>query len=429
MIFETLADVGCWEVITKIKGASFLMIKEQTIDTLKSFYNLMTQTRKVRFDIVNQLLSFNPVSKGLYDALQSALRSLEMCLKEEHKTILKIDGSEDIGVDLTYEITELKKDIYYIENGEDKFMSYLESMHPDFSSHVQKCVALLKGKHFNCLITDRDGTTNNYCGRYRSSVQSIYNAVFLTRFAKNATSNPIIITSAPLKDIGIVDVSTIPDKVIIYAASKGREFIDLSGTRKSYPVDDQKQQLIGRLNQELNRLIKDPAFEKFSMIGSGLQLKFGQTTIARQDISGAIPEAKSKAFLALVENIVKKLDPAGENFRIEDTGLDIEIILTISEKNAGLKDFDKGDAVKYLDKELNLGMGNGPHLICGDTGSDVPMLEAAMEKTADTWSVFVTRNPELAERVKAVCPNALTVPEPDILISILNQLAIQQMTP
>lgn len=405
------------------------MIKEQTIDTLKSFYNLMAQTRKVRCDIVNQLLSFNSVSKGQYDALQSALRSLEMCLKEEHKTTLKIDGSEDIDVDLTYEITELKKDIYYLENGEDKFISYLESMHPNFSSHVQNGVALLKGKYFNCFITDRDGTTNNYCGRYRSSIQSIYNAVFLTRFAKNATSNPIIITSAPLKDIGIVNVSTIPDKVIIYAASKGREFIDLSGTRKSYPVDNQKQQLIGRLNRELSQLIKEPAYEKFSMIGSGLQLKFGQTTIARQDINDSILEAKSKAFLALVENIVKKLDPAGENFRIEDTGLDIEIILTISDEKVGLKDFDKADAVKYLDKELNLGLGKGPHLICGDTGSDVPMLEAVMESTDDTWSVFVTQNPELADRVRAVCPNALTVPEPDILISILNQLAIHQMTP
>ncbi len=393
------------------------MIEEQTIDTLKSFYNLMSQTRTVRFDIVNQLLSFDSVPKNQLVALKSALRSLELCMKEEHKTTLKIDDSEDIDVDLTYEITELKKDIYYLENGENQFLHYLESLHPDYSSHVQNSVARLEGKHFSCFITDRDGTINNYCGRYRSSVQSIYNAVFLTRFAKNVTSNPIMITSAPLKDIGIVNVSTIPDKVVVYAASKGREFIDLSGTRKSYPIDDQKQRLIDRLNQELGQLIEDPANEIFSMIGSGLQLKFGQTTIARQDINGSIPEAKSKTFSAMVESIVKKLDPAGENFRIEDTGLDIEIILTISDEKAGLKDFDKADAVKYLDKELNLSMDKGPHLICGDTGSDVPMLEAAMEKTTDTWSVFVTRNTELAARVKAVCPNALTVPEPDILVS------------
>jgi hypothetical protein len=405
------------------------MIKEQTIDTLKAFYNLMAQTHTVRVNIVNQLLLFNSFPKNRYNSLQSALRSLETCLKEEHKATFKIDGSEDIDVDLTYEIAELKKDIYYLENGEDKFMSYLESIHPDFLSHVQNGVELLKGKHFNCFITDRDGTTNNYCGRYRSSVQSIYNAVFLSRFAKNAASNPIIITSAPLRDIGIVDVSTIPEKVIVYAASKGREFIDLSGTRKNYPIGSQKQQLIDSLNKELDQLIKDPAFEKFSMIGSGLQLKFGQTTIARQDINGSIPESESKAFLTLVEDIVKELDPAGKNFRIEDTGLDIEIILTISDEKAGLKDFDKGDAVKYLNKELKLGMGKGPHLICGDTGSDVPMLKAAMEKTADTWSVFVTRNLELADQIKTVCPNTLTVPEPDILVSILNQIAITQVTP
>ena len=92
-------------------------------------------------------------------------------------------------------------------------------------------------------------------------------------------------------------------------------------------------------------------------------------------------------------------------------------------KRAGLKDFDKGDGIKYLDKELNLDMNKGPHLICGDTGSDLPMIEATMERTNDTWSIFVTKNQELVERVKAVCPNALIVSEPDILVTILNQLS------
>ena len=338
--------------------------------------------------------------------------------------MLKIDHSEKIEVDLTYEITELKKDIYYLENGESGFRSYLESMHPGFSSYVQQGLSVLAGKHFNCFITDRDGTTNNYCGRYRSSIQSIYNAVFLTRFASNTVSNPIMVTSAPLKDIGIMDVSTIPEKVIIYAASKGREFVDLSGSRRSFPVDPEKQQLIDRLNQNLTELIREPAYEKFSLIGSGLQLKFGQTTIARQDINGSIPAAESEAFLAIIKNLVKELDPFENNFRIEDTELDIEIILTISDEKAGLKDFDKADAVKYLDRELGLNMGKGPHLVCGDTSSDVPMLEAAMEKTADTWSIFVTDKPELVDRVRTVCPEAVIVPQPDILITILNQLSI-----
>ena len=210
---------------------------------------------------------------------------------------------------------------------------------------------------------------------------------------------------------------------MIYAASKGREFIDLSNERRTFPIDDQKQKLIERLYQKLDDLVKDPAYEKFSLIGSGLQFKFGQITIARQDINGSIEEPKSDEFLGLIKNIVTDLDPAHENFRIEDTGLDIEIILTISDKKAGLKDFDKGDGVKYLDKELNFDLNKGPHLICGDTGSDLPMIEATMQRTNDTWSIFVTKNQELAERVKAVCSNAVIVPEPDILVTILNQLS------
>ena len=232
-----------------------------------------------------------------------------------------------------------------------------------------------------------------------------------------------MMTSAPLKDIGIVDVSVTPDKTMIYAASKGREFIDLSTARRTFPIDDQKQQLIERLNRKLVNLVKDPAYEKFSLIGSGLQFKFGQTTIARQDINGSIEAPKSEEFFRLIENIVTDLDPTNDNFRIEDTGLDIEIILTISDKKAGLKDFDKGDGVNYLDKELNLDMNKGPHLICGDTESDVPMVEATMNRTSDTWSIFVTKNQELTDRLKTVCPNVLIVPEPDILITILNQLS------
>ena len=337
---------------------------------------------------------------------------------------LEIGDSKTIDMDLTYEVTELEKDIYFLENGEEKLITYLDSLHSGFISHVQSGVETLNKKQFNCFITDRDGTINNYCGRYRSSIQSIYNALFLARFANNCTSNPIIITSAPLEDIGITDVSTLPEKTIIYAASKGREFIDLYGKRRNFPIEDEKQALINRLNHELSKLVQEPAYEIFSLIGSGLQFKFGQTTIARQNITGSIDGAQSDAFLAIIKNIVKRLDPAGDNFIIEDTGLDIEIILSISDQKKGLKDFDKADAIQYLDEELNLHMGNGPNLICGDTKSDIPMLEAAMDRTKNTWSIFVTKNKELSDCVTAVCPDAVIVPEPDMLITTLNQVAL-----
>ena len=52
---------------------------------------------------------------------------------------------------------------------------------------------------FHNLITDRDGTINNYCGRYKSSVQSAYNSIFLSRFATDCCQNSIILTAAPLQ--------------------------------------------------------------------------------------------------------------------------------------------------------------------------------------------------------------------------------------
>ncbi|MBL0717361.1 MAG: hypothetical protein JJV89_04865 [Desulfosarcina sp.] len=407
-----------------------MMIEKHEIRLLKEFYNLMAGTRTVRFRIVENIFKNHSsessdhdvkkdVDKEQINSLKNALFSLETIPSEGIKRRLLLDDVKEIEVDLAYEIEELKKDIFYLENGEKKFCGYLETIHSGFAEQVEAGVKKMESLDFNCFITDRDGTINNYCGRDRSSIQSVYNAVFVTRFAKHKTANPIIITSAPLKDPGIVDVSVNPENAIIYAASKGREFIDLNGSRRTYPIEKNKQQLINKLNKKLSDILVNPELEKFTLIGSGLQLKFGQTTIARQDISGAIPDDESDKFLELVKKIVSDIDPDGNNFKIEDTGLDIEIILTIEDSQSGPKDFDKGDAVRYLDAELDLSMSQGPHLICGDTASDIPMIEAAIEQTQETWTVFVTKNKTLAEKVSATCSNAVIVPEPDMLVGIL----------
>ncbi len=400
------------------------IINRQEIFTLQQFYELMAMTRALRLQIVENIFNNTPIPSTCIDSLANAHASLTNIPLEQKERILDINDSKSIAVDLTYEMTELEKDIFYLENGEPAFIEYLEKIHSDFRMHLDAGVIKLKGLQFNCFMTDRDGTINNYCGRYRSSVQSVYNSVFITRFAKKRTACPIILTSAPLENFGIVDVSVNPEKTLIYAASKGREFLDLTGKRRYCHIDKQKQIILDKLNQRLSELIKEPSFEKFSLIGSGLQLKFGQATIARQDISGSIPEDESDAFLNKIKKIVFELDPERKNFIIEDTGLDIEIILTIKDSQCGLKDFDKADAVKYLNSELDFDMTKGPHLVCGDTLSDIPMIKAFLDKTRDTWSIFVTKDNELAEKVKGICPNSVIVPEPDMLVAILGFLSI-----
>ncbi len=400
----------------------------QDIRTLKELYQLKAETRELREPVVKNIIKQRTVGQSVIESLKNALYSLETIYIDDdtgHR-LLRLDGKKQIEVDLTYEIRELQKDIYYLEYGEDKFIDYLAKFIPDFRLFVNQGFNLLRGKHFNAFITDRDGTTNNYCGRYRSSVQPIYNSVFLTRFAKNCCRFPIIITSAPLKDFGILNVSINPSNTFVYAGSKGREFIDLDGEFNSFPIDEAKQKMIRLLNNRMLVLLQDPNFEKFNFIGSALQIKFGQTTVARQDISRSIKDEESRAFLEKVKSIVREIDPTGRNFRIEDTGLDIEIILTIDMKTgeSTIKDFDKGDGLSFISGKLDLEKHAGPNLVCGDTPSDIPMLKKAMEMFDDVWTIFVTRDEKLKKQVQEICPNSYTVPYPDILLTILGLLSL-----
>ena len=71
---------------------------------------------------------------------------------------------------------------------------------------------------FHNFITDRDGTTNMYCGRYVTSIQAVYNAVWLATFSKQCCENSLFMTSAPLH--GLKDVSIMPDGTFIHGCSK-----------------------------------------------------------------------------------------------------------------------------------------------------------------------------------------------------------------
>jgi hypothetical protein len=394
------------------------------ISSMKEFYDVMAESKGVRSEIVLDLFAGRTVQGSAIDFLESCHSSLMDLVGPDRKGVLALDGTRSIKVDLTYEITELHKDLVFLKNGEKAFLGHLETIHPGYAFMVARGAEELGNLPFSCLITDRDGTTNNYCGRYRSSIQSVWNAVFLTRFAQKRTEHPIIVTSGPLKNGGILSVSTAPEGSFIYAASKGRECLDLSGTIHQYPVPEPKQELLERLNRRLQELVQEERHEQFSLIGSGLQFKFGQSTVARQDINRSVPDAESEAFLATIREIVRELDPDEESFRIEDTGLDVEIILTIEDERLGLKDFDKGDAVRFLNRELGLGLEEGHLLVCGDTASDIPMVVAAMEHSEATKTIFVTRDQALGRKVGEVCPGALVVPEPDILVGILNEMAL-----
>jgi hypothetical protein len=392
------------------------------IETIKDFYSGMQQSSIVRRRLVSNILSGEAPRTGDVEFLRSLYTALDTVLDERGYAALKTD-QKTISLKLDYEILELEKDLVYLEQGEKALLGHLAGLHRDFQEDLDGALRFCStlSLPLGCLITDRDGTVNNYCGRYRSSIQSAYNGVFLARFAATAARKTVILTSAPLSPGGLEELTVSPPGTLLLAGSKGREYRDDAGRQGALPIEPEKQKMLERLNRRLGELLQNPRYELFAMIGSGLQFKFGQTTVARQDIYGSISEAQSAAFAEVIGQLIREIDPRGRYFRTEDTGKDIEIILTV-EHEGGLKDFDKGDGILFLDSELDLGLARGGTMVCGDTSSDIPMVDAARGMSPETAAIFVTRDRGLQEAVRGVCRRAHFVTEPDVLVCLLNQL-------
>ncbi len=398
----------------------------ETIETIQQFYALMQETGKLRRKLVARIMEGErPYPQGS-EQLRSFLNALRRIPRQNGRFVLtggagRTQTRKTLRLELDYEITELEKDLIFLEKGEQALLSHLAERHPGFREEIGSALEFSHGLRLplTTLISDRDGTVNNYCGRYLSSIQSVYNAVFLSRFAQRAVKNAVILTSAPLSGGGLAELTVAPPGLFILAGSKGREYLDGRGRDGRLPIEQEKQNKLDQLNRRLEQLMQDPRYELFSLIGSGLQFKFGQTTVARQDIYGSIPATESEAFMDMIEELIRDIDPQGEYFRTEDTGKDIEIILTV-EGESGLKDFDKGDGVSFLDGELGLGLARGGNLVCGDTSSDIPMVAAA--KSPQTSAIFVTSETAIKQAVSRICERTHFVSEPDVLVCLLNQL-------
>ncbi len=394
------------------------------MNILHDFIKSMQQSVDSRRRLVSAALKGLRPNQTDLQTLLNTLHEIEQIPNQNGWKLLQLKDGRNILTDVNYETEELKKDIWYFENGEDQFNEHLAGMHKEFRIQTEDALNLLKDIRFRNFITDRDGTVNNYCGRYSTSVQSAYNAVFLSRFAATTINTPIILTSAPLQKTGIIDISVNPENLFIYAGSKGREFRSSDGEVITLPISKGQQKMLDNLNSKIDNLLNKTEYNDFRRIGSGFQKKFGQSTVARQDINESIPENRSEKFLGKLRKTVEELDPHGEFFKIEDTGLDVEIILTVEDEKES-RDFNKGDGILFINEKLQLELEKGPNLVCGDTASDLAMLEAAMGRTGNTYSIFVTRDEDLRDRVKQICPNSCFVNEPDILVNILNQKAFE----
>ena len=388
-----------------------------SIKTLKQFYDLMFETRNVRRKIVNKIIKNESIPKRYIKKLINALNLLKRIPKNSREYTLNYHNQK-IKINLHYEIEELEKDIKFLQSPIDEFLTFLNDLNTNFQKDLDMGLDFLQDIEFNIFISDRDGTVNNYCGRYKSSIQSVYNAIFLIEFS-HCLNNAIILTSAPLQNIGLIEVSIVPPEYFVLAGSKGREFF-YNNQKYRLEISSDKQKKLNQLNNKLKKITQKENYEIFSMIGSGLQYKFGQTTIARQDIHNSIPEQKSKEFLQKIKEIVNEIDSENNYFVIIDTGKDIEIILKKDNvDDNSTKDFDKGDGTEFILEKLNINIDGSNNLICGDTSSDISILKYAKNMTKNSHTIFVTNNLKLQKEVKNLSNNFMFVNSPDALVSIL----------
>jgi hypothetical protein len=122
-----------------------------------------------------------------------------------------------------------------------------------------------------------------------------------------------------------------------------------------------------------------------------------------------------------VRRTVSSIDPDGSSFSIEDTGKDIEIVVATGGE-ADIRNFNKGDGLRFIDGELPLRLGEHKTLICGDTWSDLSMLEHARSSGAEFATVFVTNDRELRGRVRELADRYFFVSGPDALVAALGTL-------
>ncbi len=381
------------------------------INNIFDFYDVIKKSSRVKRNIVQRLLKNDIATSSQMKFLNESLEAILDIPKKNGRYYLRTSrsGSSGISFDFSYEIDELKKDILFLKYGENALFEHLGKNSKRFDSEVNQVINFLGKDDLNIFATDRDGTINNYCGTYMSSVQSVYNSYFITKFAKLKVSFPLILTSAPLS--GIINMSVNPKKSFVYAGSKGREYIAFNGTLNRQTVEKEKELCLKKVSKRILSLLNTDEYKVFSYIGSGFQIKFGQLTVARQDISGSIKKKDSLNFLDTIKKVVSEVDKDGF-LEIEDTGMDIEIILKENDSA-----FDKGDGLKFVLESLDIDSSKGVNLVCGDTSSDIPLSKKMHSLNKKTKSIFVTTDSKLKKKILTQkIGKVLFVSSPDVLV-------------
>ncbi|CAB07584.3 Alpha,alpha-trehalose-phosphate synthase [UDP-forming] 2 [Caenorhabditis elegans] len=441
-------DIERWSCAFLDPSWTHEVIRPTQVETLDDFFSLMMKTRNVRRQIVGRVLKGIPIRSHFAISLRNAKESLEqICKPGTHTAEFKSgpDSKEVAHFEIDNELQEFERDLSFIDyvqsddaDNVEQFVDTLISSHPisveTYKKEVENAVELLySADHFHYFFTDRDGTLKSYSCSYPSSIQPAYSGVIQAQFARRCAQTCVILTTAPLMHIGVLDVSTIPNGYYYFGASGGREwFIDNGHNFKDESIlKGEKADVLASAYTRISHLLEEPEFRPFTWVGSGLQKHYGHLTIAFQDVYKTITEAQGKQLHEEIEKIVKDVDPHGTRLQLASTEFDIKVYMK-TETDGHV--FDKGDGLRLLCEKMHCDLTEGNVLVCGDSSTDIPMLkECLIRNPKGVYTIWVTVNDKLKEEVRALCAsysnsNVAFVSCPEVLLGAMAQATIREIT-
>nr|AHY24645.1 synthase trehalose-6-phosphate [Anisakis simplex] len=451
--FLIVHDIDEWSTAFLDPSWTHEVIRPTELKLLADFYHLMDKTCQVRRQIAERVLKGFAIRPHFGVSLENAKSSLEnSCLTGTHKLVLETDSGADDSdegadghlsakFDISNEIEELEKDLEFLKfiqsdeiNNVEQFVATLGRFHPSgpdaFQEEVEKAFGLLsEGDHFDYLFTDRDGTLKSYSCSYPASIQPAYSAVIQAQFARRCAQFCAIVTTSPLMHIGILNVSTMPEGYYAYAASGGREWY--MNPAMQFKDDTINEEDLALLNS-MEELLEQQEYRNFTWIGSGLQKHFGHITIARQDVNHSVPRHRSALLYKAVSKIVNEVDPTGSTLTLRESDYDLKIYTKA--KLSG-RIFNKGHGIRLIERKMGLKMNQeGRILVCGDSETDLPMLEECLAcSPKNVFTIWVTANPQLQKKVRDACAaygndHFVFVSCPEVLLGAMANATVRELT-
>ncbi|VDM97430.1 unnamed protein product [Thelazia callipaeda] len=457
-------DIDEWSTAFLDPSWTHEVIRLTEVKLLADFYQLMQKTCQVRRQISERVLKGIAIREHFSVSLENAKAALEnSCIPGTHFLVLETatagddsdEGSQNMTAkfDITNELAELEKDLEFLKfiqsdeiTNVEQFVMTLGNYHPAgqaaFVDEVTKTFALLvEGDHFQHFFTDRDGTLKSYSCSYSASVQPAYSAVIQAQFARRCAQFCAILTTAPLMHIGVLNVSTMPEGYYAYGASAGREwYLNPSLQFKDDSVNDADLALLTNVFEKLEELLEQPEYRNFTWIGSGLQRHYGHITIARQDVNNSVPKHRSSLLYQAVCKIVNEVDPMATTLTLREGDYDLKIftkvalseITSATAKISG-RIFNKGHGIRLIRSKMRLKLSHGNILVCGDSETDLPMLEECLAcAPANVYTIWVTTNLQLQEKVKALCgvygnSHFIFVSCPEVLLGAMANATVREI--